>query len=90
MLSTVILVMFVVFSPVASNFLYSLVMLPLIARLAWAVLGMYSVSFLLLPLIRTVLLLGFDLGRLTDSETFLLLRNRMKQTFRDCFRHKGE
>ena len=43
--AAVILVMFVVFSPVAYNFLNSLVMLLLIAQLVWAVLGMHSVSF---------------------------------------------
>ena len=44
----VILVMFAVFSPVASKNSNSLVMLLLIARLVWAVLEMHSVSFFLL------------------------------------------
>ena len=89
--AAVILVMFAVFSPVASIISHSLVMLLLIVRLVWAVLGMCSVSFLLLPLIsQTVLLLGCDLGRLTESETLLPVRNRMKQTFCHRFRHEGE
>ena len=66
--AVVILVMFTVFSPVASNFLNCLVMLQLIARLVWDVLWMHSVSFLLLSLIsRTALQFCFDLGRLTES-----------------------
>ena len=85
-----ILVIFAVFSPVASKFSNSLVMLLTIARLVWVVLGMHSVYFLLLPLIsRTALLLGFYLGRLTETET-LLLRSRIKQTLRHRFRHKGK
>ena len=76
--AAVAFVMFAVFSPVASKISNSLVMFLLIARLVWAVLGMHSVSFLLLPLIsRSALLLGFDLGRLTESETHLP-RNRIK------------
>ena len=87
--AAVILVMCAVFSPVAPKMSNSLVMLLLIARLALAVLGMHSVSFVMLPLISlTVLLFGFDLGRLTESETPLL--NWIKQTFCHCIRQKGE
>ena len=77
-------------SPVASEFSNSLVMLQLIARLVWAVLGMHSVFLLLALISRTALLLGVNLGRLTKSETLFLLRNRIKQTFFHRFRHKGE
>ena len=77
------------YSPVASKISYSLLMLPLIALLVLAVLWMHSV-FLLLPLIsRTALLFYFDLGQLNESE-ILLFPNRVKQTFRHRFRHKGE
>ena len=56
--AAVILVMFAVLSPVALKFLNSLVMLRLLARLVWAVTGMYSVSFLLLPLISQAVFLS--------------------------------
>ena len=89
-IEAVILVMFAIFSPVAFDISNSLAMLLLIARLVWTVLGMYYVSFLLLPLIsRTALLVGFDLSRLTESVTFLL-RNGIRQAFCYRFRHEGE
>ena len=89
--AAVILVMFAVFSPVASKISNSLVMLLLIARLDGAVLGMHSVYLFLLlpPIYGTALLFGFDLGQQTESET-LLLRNLIEQTFRHLFRHKGQ
>ena len=73
--AAIILVMFAVFSPVAKKMSTSLVMPLLIAHLVWAALGMHSVYFLfslLLPLISlTATQFGFDLGRLTESETLL-------------------
>ena len=78
--TAVILVMLAVFSPVASKSSNSLVMLLLVARLVGDVLGMHSVSFLLLPLISpATMLFGFDQDRLTENET-LLLRIGIKQT----------
>ena len=47
--AAVILVMFAVFSPVASKTSNSLVMVLLIDRLVWAVLGMQSVSLFIAP-----------------------------------------
>ena len=88
--------MFAVFIPVGSKISNSLAMFLLIDRILWAVLGMQSVSFLLLPLIsRTALLFGFDLGRLTEcvfrigySKHFVIKANkksfcsRQNNTFR--------
>ena len=89
-IAAVILVMFAIFSPVAFDISNSLAMLLLIARLVWTFLGMYYVSFLLLPLIsRTALLVGFDISGLTESVTFLL-RNGIRQAFCHRFRHEGE
>ena len=78
------------FLQLPQNFSNSLVMLLLFARLVWALLGMHSV-FLLLPLIsRTSLLFGFDLGRVTESETLLPVWNLIKKTFHQRCHHEGE
>ena len=47
--AAVVMVMFAVFSPVASKIINYLVLLLLIARLDWADLGMHSVSFFIAP-----------------------------------------